>query len=250
MGDDNKRIIFLIPFRGAMSILLHLIMGIFIVFLAVSYFAEIFSYIGLPLYLSYALGVEISFLSLLLSPINIVIKKVENNVFSIQQDVVYFFGIPIVVPRAFSQRTYTYIALNAGGAILPLATTLFLLLSLHHPLSLLLVLFETLIIILASKSIARVIPGVGVVMPPIVPSLISSILSYVLFVTIHPILVPLSAYISSVLGTLIGADILNLKRMLQEARPQMISVGGMGTFDGIFISGLLSLAIGTFLISL
>ncbi|WP_256201666.1 DUF1614 domain-containing protein [Sulfuracidifex metallicus] len=41
-----------------------------------------------------------------------------------------------------------------------------------------------------------------------------------------------------------------MKRMLQDARPQMISIGGMGTFDGIFISGLLSLAIGTFLISI
>ncbi|MUN28815.1 DUF1614 domain-containing protein [Sulfuracidifex metallicus] len=248
MGDD-KRIIFLIPFRGIASIVIHIFLGIFIAILATSYFAEIFSYLGLPIYLSYGLGIEIAFLSLLLSPINIVIKKVENNVFSIQQDVVYFFGIPIVVPRPFEQRMYTYIALNAGGAILPLITTLFLLFSLHA-LPLLLVIVETIMIILLSKSIAKVIPGVGVVMPPIIPSIISSFISYILFFSVNPILVPLSAYISSVLGTLIGADILNMKRMLQDARPQMISIGGMGTFDGIFISGLLSLAIGTFLISI
>jgi uncharacterized membrane protein len=178
------------------------------------------------------------------------VKRVENEVLSIQQDVVYFFGIPIVVPRRFSERTYTYIALNAGGALLPIATTIFLLVFLHHPLSISLVLLETLVVIAVSKYFARVIPGVGVVMPPIIPSIVSSAVSYVLFISIHPILVPLSAYISSVLGTLIGADVLNVNKMLREARPQMISIGGMGTFDGIFISGLLSLAIGTFLISL
>jgi uncharacterized membrane protein len=249
MENDKKRIIFLVPFRGIGSIILHVFLGIFIAILATSYFAEIFAYI-LPLYLSYALGLDLAFLSLALSPINLVVKRVENEVLSIQQDVVYFFGIPIVVPRRFSERTYTYIALNAGGALLPIATTIFLLVFLHHPLSISLVLLETLVVIAVSKYFARVIPGVGVVMPPIIPSIVSSAVSYVLFISIHPILVPLSAYISSVLGTLIGADVLNVNKMLREARPQMISIGGMGTFDGIFISGLLSLAIGTFLISL
>ncbi|MEL9970388.1 MAG: DUF1614 domain-containing protein, partial [Metallosphaera sp.] len=35
-----------------------------------------------------------------------------------------------------------------------------------------------------------------------------------------------------------------------EARPQLISVGGMGTFDGIFISGLLSIFLGQLILSI
>ena len=47
------------------------------------------------------------------------------------------------------------------------------------------------------------------------------------------------AYISGSLGTLIGADLLNLDKVQGLGAP-IVSIGGAGTFDGIFVTGVLS----------
>jgi uncharacterized membrane protein len=47
------------------------------------------------------------------------------------------------------------------------------------------------------------------------------------------------AYISGSLGTLIGADLLNLDRINGLGAP-VASIGGAGTFDGIFITGIIA----------
>jgi uncharacterized membrane protein len=41
------------------------------------------------------------------------------------------------------------------------------------------------------------------------------------------------------LGTLIGADLLNLGIVSQLEAP-MLSIGGAGTFDGVFLTGILA----------
>jgi uncharacterized membrane protein len=47
------------------------------------------------------------------------------------------------------------------------------------------------------------------------------------------------AYVSGVLGTLIGADLLNLHRITKLGAP-VASIGGAGTFDGVFLSGIIA----------
>jgi uncharacterized membrane protein len=47
------------------------------------------------------------------------------------------------------------------------------------------------------------------------------------------------AYVSGTLGTLIGADLLNLHHIAELGAP-MASIGGAGTFDGIFLSGIIA----------
>jgi uncharacterized membrane protein len=47
------------------------------------------------------------------------------------------------------------------------------------------------------------------------------------------------AYVGGTLGTLIGADVLNLGRIGGLGAP-IVSVGGAGTFDGIFLTGILA----------
>jgi uncharacterized membrane protein len=47
------------------------------------------------------------------------------------------------------------------------------------------------------------------------------------------------AYISGSLGTLIGADLLNLDK-LQGLGAPIASIGGAGTFDGIFLTGIVA----------
>jgi uncharacterized membrane protein len=47
------------------------------------------------------------------------------------------------------------------------------------------------------------------------------------------------AYVSGSLGTLIGADLLNLDKLHGLGVP-VASIGGAGTFDGIFVTGVLA----------
>jgi uncharacterized membrane protein len=47
------------------------------------------------------------------------------------------------------------------------------------------------------------------------------------------------AYTSGVLGTLIGADITNLHK-IPRLGARIASIGGAGTFDGIFLSGIIA----------
>jgi len=50
------------------------------------------------------------------------------------------------------------------------------------------------------------------------------------------------AYISGVLGVLIGADLLNLKQLSKVGRGVM-SIGGAGVFDGIYLVGIIAVLI-------
>ncbi|MEW6280875.1 MAG: DUF1614 domain-containing protein, partial [Candidatus Eremiobacterota bacterium] len=50
---------------------------------------------------------------------------------------------------------------------------------------------------------------------------------------------PSAAFSAGVLGVILGADLLRLRALLATGL-QMVSIGGAGTFDGILITGLLS----------
>jgi len=50
------------------------------------------------------------------------------------------------------------------------------------------------------------------------------------------------AYIAGSLGTLIGADLLNLDKLTDLNAP-VASIGGAGTFDGIFLTGIVAVLI-------
>jgi uncharacterized membrane protein len=45
--------------------------------------------------------------------------------------------------------------------------------------------------------------------------------------------------VCGVLGTLIGADLTNLGAIKQVGAP-IASIGGAGTFDGVFLSGIIA----------
>jgi uncharacterized membrane protein len=47
------------------------------------------------------------------------------------------------------------------------------------------------------------------------------------------------AYVAGTLGTLIGADLLNLRKIPKLGAP-VASIGGAGTFDGVFLSGIIA----------
>jgi len=126
--------------------------------------------------------------------------------------------------------TRQVIAVNLGGCIIPLLLCLYLLP--RAPATP--VIFATIIITAVCFKLSKVVPGAGIRIPALIPPLLAVLLAYV-FSPGNKIPV---AYISGVLGVLIGADILNLPNIGRY--PGVISIGGAGVFDGIFLVGIIS----------
>jgi len=82
---------------------------------------------------------------------------------------------------------------------------------------------------------ARPIPGMGIATPMFIPP-IAAALAGLIF---NHEWASSTAYVAGTLGTLIGADILHLDK-LRELRAPVASIGGAGTFDGIFLTGVLA----------
>jgi len=123
------------------------------------------------------------------------------------------------------------IAINFGGGVLPILLSFYFLFKV--PLKP--VLMATFLMVLASKILARPIPGRGIAISAIIPPIFAVFFAWIL----APEFMAPSAFISGVLGTLVGADILNLRKA-RKTGPGLLSIGGAGVFDGIFLVGIIS----------
>jgi uncharacterized membrane protein len=83
--------------------------------------------------------------------------------------------------------------------------------------------------------LAEPVPGLGIAEPVFVPPFVTALVALLLS---RRHAAPL-AYISGSLGTLIGADLLNLDKIQGLGAP-IASIGGAGTFDGIFVTSALA----------
>lgn len=145
-------------------------------------------------------------------------------------EVIEFFGMRYVVPLV--TRSETVIAVNVGGAVIPTLMSLYLLIRYQLWMSGAL---ATAIVSAVIHMAATPVHGLGIAVPVFAPALTTAIVSFVLSREYAP---PL-AYISGSLGTLIGADLLNLDKVAGLGAP-VASIGGAGTFDGIFLTGILA----------
>ncbi len=127
----------------------------------------------------------------------------------------------------------TRIAVNVGGGLVPLCFSVYLLR--QNPLPIASVLLATSIVAAVSYRMSRPIPGLGIGMPIFVAPLTAAIVGLVLGGE-HA---PMVAYIAGTLGVLIGADLLRLPEVRKLGAP-FASIGGAGTFDGIFMTGLIA----------
>jgi uncharacterized membrane protein len=84
-------------------------------------------------------------------------------------------------------------------------------------------------------AVSRPVRGLGIGMPILFAPLTAAIVAYVLA---GESAAPL-AYIGGTLGVLFGADLLRFRDIRKLGAP-FASIGGAGSFDGIFISGLLA----------
>jgi uncharacterized membrane protein len=146
-------------------------------------------------------------------------------------EIVDFFGMRYVVPLVTSYPG-TVLAVNVGGAVIPTLMSIYLMLRYQ--------LFAraaiaVLIIALVIHSSATPVRGVGIAVPVFVPVVVTAILAFILS---REYAAPL-AYIGGSMGTLIGADLMNLGKINGLGAP-VASIGGAGTFDGIFLTGILA----------
>ncbi|MBC7341370.1 MAG: DUF1614 domain-containing protein [Clostridia bacterium] len=146
-----------------------------------------------------------------------------------QPEAIPFFSFFFYYPP---QVRYQVLCINVGGAIIPVLFSLYLLLT-RAPLGRTIV--AVLVVTLVSKALARVVPGVGISLPTFIPPLVAALSA----VLISPGNAAPVAYVAGALGTLIGADLLNL-RAIRKLEAQVVSIGGAGVFDGIFLVALVA----------
>jgi len=127
----------------------------------------------------------------------------------------------------------TIIAVNVGGCVIPVFFSLYLLR--HTPLSLGELLPGVLVVAAVSYYFSRPIARLGIAMPVFIAPMTAAVTA-MLINSAHS--APL-AYVSGTCGVLIGADLLRLKDVRKLGAP-IASIGGAGTFDGIFLTGIVA----------
>jgi uncharacterized membrane protein len=146
-------------------------------------------------------------------------------------EVIDFFGMQYVVPLV-EHWPGTVLAVNVGGAVIPTIMSTYLVLRYQLWLR---ASIAVIVIALIIHAMATPVRGVGIAVPVFAPVVVTAILAFLLS---REYAAPL-AYIGGSMGTLIGADLMNLDRINGLGAP-VASIGGAGTFDGIFLTGILA----------
>ncbi|MCX9012267.1 MAG: DUF1614 domain-containing protein [Candidatus Methanoperedens sp.] len=196
------------------------------ILISLSIFGLAFRKLGFPPEYS----VYFLFLSLLGSYVNIPLKKVMSRVpiISGKKIDIHWFNYTASPPEV--ERS-TIIAINLGGAIIPVAMSVFL----FTMVSLVNAMIGILVVVFFIYKIARPVKGSGIAIHTLLPP----ILAAATVLMISPQDAAITAYISGTLGCLIGVDILNLGEIHDLGVPA-VSIGGAGTFDAIFLTGIIS----------
>ena len=168
--------------------------------------------------------------SLLGSYINIPIATLGEEPMVTEREVTYF-GMHYIVPEVV-QPPEVILAVNVGGAIIPTILSIYLL-SKNGLWGRGLI--ATLCIAAICHGLAVPVRGVGIGLPIFVPPLAAAFVAAIISWR-HA--APL-AYVGGSLGVLIGADLLNLDKLRGLGTP-VLSIGGAGTFDGIFVTGIMA----------
>jgi len=191
-------------------------------------------------YLSLGVGSSTAMLllfgSLLGSYFNIPVAVLpDERVMSNQ--VVDFFGMQYTVP-VVENWPGTVIAVNVGGAVIPTLMSIYLLISRRLWVQ---GAVATAAVALVLHWLADPVPGIGIAVPVFLPALATAVVALLLS---RENAAPL-AYIAGSMGTLIGADLTNLDKVRGLGAP-VASIGGAGTFDGIFLTGILAVLLANF----
>jgi len=203
-----------------------LLLGFLLVLLRWGLIRYVYERLGL----SRRAAVFILFAALLGSGINIPLFQLPAKRV-VEPAIVNFFGMQYVIPRVV-ERGGTVVAVNVGGAVIPVLLALRLIRQQGISRRLLLVLGLVTALV---YHLAQPVPGVGIALPPVIPSVATAVIA----VLLDRRAAPRTAFIAGTLGTLLGADIFNLGR-IQDLGAPVASIGGAGTFDGVFMIGVIA----------
>lgn len=167
-------------------------------------------------------------LSIFGSYINIPIATISAPPVIHHYDVYNLNYFPSVLPTTGD----TVIAVNLGGAVIPVFLSVYLLMRVGGIAP---ALVATLLVAIVVHHFSRIIPGAGIAVPTLIPGFAAAILAILLTRQRRPVV----AYVAGTIGCLVGADVLNLALVAHLNAP-IASIGGAGTFDGVFVSGIIA----------
>ena len=207
------------------SILVMLFVGLIILIQL-----RILRYAYLRLGISPGMALLLLFGSLIGSYFNIPITLLSGQPV-ISGEIIDFFGMRYVVPLVHAWPG-TVLAVNVGGAVIPTLMSTYLVLRYRLWFKAMIAIAVIAIII---HAMATPVHGVGIAVPVLAPVVVTAVLAFLLS---RDYAAPL-AYIGGSMGTLVGADLMNLDKISNLGAP-VASIGGAGTFDGIFLTGILA----------
>lgn len=138
------------------------------------------------------------------------------------------------------------LAVNVGGCLVPVAISAEVLAK--RRVDFLPAVLSVAVVTVVSYIFSFPVPGQGILMPFYVAPLVGAAAG-ILFTWAGPKAAG-AAYIGGTMGTLIGADFLNLAtpgtvETIAGGAPAVLSIGGAGVFDGIFLTGILAVFLAT-----
>jgi len=233
-------------FSGGMIPALLLLVALFFlfIFLPVSMVAEAFSKLGL----TPAQGVLMFIAILVGRAINIPVFTSERLVVVSKPRAVSFgldeFGRPIQIEEDGTNELKKQVfAINVGGFLLPLLLSLTFLIRQHMIGQTdgvyLWIGFALIMVTLGCYITAKPDVLTGLRIPLVLPAIMTFLSVY--FFVPEPFR-PVAAYIAGTMGAIIGGNLIPLliPRFRNSVGSAVVSIGGPGTFGGVFVAGILS----------
>jgi len=214
-----------------------MVLALFLVFILVFLFVGVtesaFEEIGFSR-AEFAIILVITFFG---SFINIPVTRESGDAPVVGYREVRMYGLTYRVPVTARARISTLVTVNVGGAVVPILVSGYLLITNFSLAGYALV--GVVVTSILVHLMARKVKGQGIETPFFLPPLAAAIIALL----IHPGNgVAIVAYVSGSMGALIGADLSNLSSITDLGAP-VVSIGGAGTFDGVFLTGIIAVLI-------
>lgn len=233
-------------FSGGIFAALLFLVGLFFlfVFLPVSIVAEAFSKLGLTpvqgvlMLIAILVGRSVN-IPVFTSERLIIVPRPRTMNFSMDE-----YGRPVQIEEEPANEVKKQVfAVNLGGFILPLLLSITFLVSLHMSgradgvygwIG-----FAMVMVAGGCYALAKADPLTGIRVPLVMPALMTFV--SVFFFVPEPFR-PVAAYIAGTMGTIIGGNIAPLltPRVRNGVGTPLVSIGGAGTFGGVFVAGILA----------
>jgi len=228
--------------------LLYLVFLAFLLFTVAGYFLSflrglLIDAVGIPQEYFWA----VTLLSLIGSAVNFPLFVLESTHPITYVEEVDVFGAKRAVPQVESGGRQTLVMINLGGAVIPAIISGYLLLvsipscSANLWTSYLHALIVLVLVTMSTHQSAQIVEGLGITTPAWGPPTMTAFVVFLINYFSPVSCATQIAYIGGTLGALIGADLMNLGKIAGVG--PVVSIGGAGTFDGVFLTGLMSVLI-------